>query len=159
MTEGQALQIEESHGRFFIALEFYQITKPYRLHQRHLEINPGRRIKVKRVGFPVEKPFARRVEFLENILHETIFLMGSTIAVHLPTAFLGYFTVGVLAGNQPTQPAPEIAMHRMQEAASRIRPPGRAFLADGIGGKSIEILRVGIEVRITCENLPFAVDE
>ena len=106
MAEGETLQGHKTHGGFLFALKFHKRAKPRGLDHRRPEIQPAGGIEIKRVGFPVEKPFARRVELLKNILHEPVFFMDHPIAVVLPPPLLGNLAVGVLAGDQPGEAAP-----------------------------------------------------
>ena len=89
------------------------------------KIESGGRIEVERAGFRVQKPFARRVEFLEDVFHEAVFLVHAHTAVVLPAAFVGQPSVRVLAGDEIVKIAPHVLVHRVNEAAARDRPSAR----------------------------------
>ena len=71
-----------------------------------LQLHAGGGIEVERVGFGVEEPFARGVEFLEDILDEAELAMRPRGAVVLPAAVVRQVALGVLAGDQVVHSRP-----------------------------------------------------
>ena len=57
--------------RRHVAAKFDQRAQARGFDDGVVQIEPGGRIKIERVRFGIQKPFARRVQFLENIFHET----------------------------------------------------------------------------------------
>ena len=80
-------------------------------------------------------------------------------AVVLPTALVGDIAVAVLAGDDVVKVAPHAFVHRMDEAPLRVRPAGGPFLAEGVGGRAVEIGGFRIVIGVAGEDLLFAVDE
>ena len=50
-------------------------------------------------------------------------------------------------------------MHRVKKAPRRISPTSDSFRRDGVRREAVEILRLGIVIRIPGQNLPLAIDK
>src|SRR5260370_3303979 len=77
-------------------------------------------------------PFTRRVEFLEDVVYEAVFVVHTHAAVVLPATLIGDVAVRVLSGDHVVEIAPHIPMHGVYVAAAWILPPGGALIAEGI---------------------------
>ena len=142
-----------------VAAKFDQRPQARGFDDGFLQIKSGGRIEIQRVRFGIQKPFAGRVQFLEDIFHKLNALVDAAAAIVLPAALFGQIAVRILSGNAPGEIAPQRRVHRVQIASGRIRPPGGAPLDVRAGCEPVEVLRLGIKVRVTRQNLPLAVDE
>jgi hypothetical protein len=115
--------------------------------------------KVKRAILGVEEPLTWSVEFLEDVLDEAYLVVHAEAAIVLPTAFEGDGARRVLAGDCIVEIAPQMFVHRMDEAAARVGPTCRAFLAERIGSTAAKVLGLGVEVRVPRQVHAPAVDE
>ena len=120
LAKNQSAQGNPFHRVLLVAAEFHQCPQPCGFHYSMLQIESGQRIEIQRVRFAIQEPFAGRIQLLENIFHETNFLVRRRAAVVLPAAFQCHLIVRVLAGNAPGEIAPPRRMHGVEIAARRI---------------------------------------
>ena len=86
LAESQPAQRNKFHRLRFVTVKLDQAAQPRCFHRCSFQIKPSGRIKIERVRFVVKKPFAGRIQFLENIFHETDLPMHRAAAIVLPTA-------------------------------------------------------------------------
>src|SRR5882757_9962066 len=79
--------------------------------------------------------------------------------VILPPTLFRQSALRVLARDTPGEITPEGWMHRMKIAPRRISPTSDSFRRDGVRRGAVEILRLGIVIRIARQNLALAIYE
>ena len=158
VAEGQALEADEPHRRLLRAAELDQMPQADGFDRRLGQINARGRIEVQGAGLAVEEPLARRIQFLEDVLHETD-VVHAHRAVVLPAAFVGDLVVRALAGDDIVHAAPLGGMQGMDEPAGRVFPSRRPLRAEGILRPAVEVVLLGVEVRIPRHGLARAIDE
>src|SRR5438876_117148 len=85
--------------------------------------------------------------------------MNRAAPVVLPPTLLRHSALRVLARDAPGEITPEGWMHRMKIAPRRISPTGNSLRRDGVRREAVEILRLGIVIRIARQDLSLAIDE
>ena len=107
------------------------------------------------------EPFSGSVEFLEDVLHHTEFLVHPHLAVVLPAALIGHLAFGILAGDAVMIATPPVTVHGVNVTARWIGPVGCPLLGKGIGAVALigVCFLLGIVVWIACHPLRLAVDE
>ncbi len=80
-------------GDCFRTLELDQVPETHDFDLGLGQIHIRLRLVVERMGLGVVKPFTGSVQFLEDVLHHAEVFVHSHLAVVLPTALVGDFTV------------------------------------------------------------------
>src|SRR4051812_39495365 len=101
MSKSKPAKRYKTHWSLFGSPPFDQAVQSSYFHRRSFQINPGRREKIKRMCLTIEKPFTRRIQFFENVFHESNCLMHGAPAIVLPAAFFGDLAIGAFAGDAP----------------------------------------------------------
>src|SRR5439155_26878764 len=91
--------------------------------------------------------------------HNANLLLCRSAPVVLPPTFLRQSALRVLARDTPSEITPEGWMHCMKIAAGRIGPAYRAIRGNRVRSEAVEILCLGIVIRIARQDLSIAIDE
>jgi hypothetical protein len=159
VPECEAAKRDPFDRRLLGAAEFDEVLQANCFDRRGGKIDIGGGVEIEHVGCAIEEPLAGGVEFLEDVLNEAVFFVRRCGAIALPAADEGELAVGVFAGDEVAEIAPEGGVHGMHKAAGGVGPGRNALRADGVGGVAVEDQDAGVVVGISRQDLPLAVGE
>src|SRR5271166_4536158 len=111
MAEDDSPQGHKPDRLPLVASKLDQMLQTNRLDFCRFQINAGRRVIIKSARLPIQKPFPRRVEFLEYPFHHAHFLIRPSRTITLPTTLVLEIAVSILARDQITKSPPLRGVH------------------------------------------------
>ena len=170
MPEDDPLKGDKPDRGSLVPTELHQALEDRHLDHGLFQIESCGRVIVKRMRLRVEKPFAGRVEFLENVLDHPEFGMNplglpdefsgrATGPVVLPSSLEKELPLRIFSGDQIGKSTPEGGVHRVKVASRRIGPSGDPVRSDRIRGAPAKDQLLWIDIRVAGKDLTFPVDK
>jgi hypothetical protein len=159
MPEFQPGDPQVPHGGAFAAPNVKQPLRTADHYRRFVEVNALGRHEIQRRGRRVEKPLARCVQFLEDVLNVPIRgmrLRGSVVADRLTK---GQGTIWILTKNWHLHTAPAATVEGMHDGTARVFPSLHPIGSQRIRGIASQDSSFWIEIRIARAHLALAADE
>ena len=159
VPEGQPAELQVTDGRLLVASELDQVRQTRGFDDGLVQLQRIRRIEGQHVLRRVVIPLAGRVEFLEHVLDEAVFVVHAHLPIVLPAAFVDDVAVGRLPGDAVMVTAPMGSVHGMDVAADRVAPARGPLRAEGVRRVSVVDRHFRVEIWVTGHRLTLAVDE